>query len=456
MKKHLTLILIMLLTLLSSVPAAASEVGYCGFKDVGDAVWYADAVRFVSDNELMVGTDSEQFGPDTTLTRAQFVTILWRMAGEPDAGETSPAFNDVETGSWYEAAVNWSAEKDLVTGYGNGRFGPADPVTRQQIAVLFWRMEGQPSAGDADLSGFTDADEISSWAQDAAGWAVETGLLHGNGSQLQPLGIATRAEAAQILMNKQAEGTLPAPFTQLQDYLTWADEVGYPEGLLDSLGAAGINQDYFHTPAESDAYTSGRIVIGDSRCCQLGIYEQRTGLSDFAVYAVWGGHYAPGLTPMLLREDLLAAVQDCFEAQIRACGKCTIYFFATVNDNEYENNENEERIAAALQAAEGFASMSVKVNGKTYHPDMVLIGFDGGSVSSPILGRIEPEVYNRYVAGFNEAFLSRTAESEILAPFSSGFTTVPVIMEKKTAFNADGLHYSDGTLDEIISFITGG
>ncbi len=455
MKKYLTLILILLLMLLSSVPAAASEEEYCGFKDVGDAVWYADAVRFVSDNELMVGTGSEQFGPDTTLTRAQFVTILWRMAGEPDAGVASPAFDDVETGSWYEAAVNWSVEKDLVAGYGNGLFGPADPVTRQQIAVLFWRMDGKPSVGDADLSGFTDADEISDWAKGAVGWAVETGLLHGNGSQLQPLGIATRAETAQILMNKQAEGALPAPFTVLQDYLTWADEVGYPEGLLDSLGAAGINQDYFHTPAGSDAYTSGRIVIGDSRCCQLGIYEQRAGRSDFAVYAVWGGHYAPDLTPVLLREDLLAAVQDCFEAQIRACGKCTIYFFATVNDLEYQNNENEDRIAAALEAAEGFASMSVKVNGKTYHPDMVLIGFDGGSVSTPILGRIEPELYNRYVPAFNETFLSRAAESEVLAPFSSGFTTVPEITEGKTAFNADALHYSDGILAEIISFITG-
>ncbi len=86
---------------------------------------------------------------------------------------------------------------------------------------------------------------------------------------------------------------------------------------------------------------------------------------------------------------------------------------------------------------------------------MVLIGFDGGSISTPILGRIEPASYNRYVPAFNETFLSRAAESEVLAPFSSGFITVPEITEGKTAFNADALHYSDGILAEIISFITG-
>jgi hypothetical protein len=359
----------------------------------------------------------------------------------------------VDAGSWYADAVSWSAEKGLVTGYGNGLFGPADPVTRQQIAALFWRMEGKPSAEDADLSEFTDAGEISDWAKDAAAWAVKTGLLHGSDGLLQPQGVATRSEAAQIFMNK--EKALPAPFTALADYQTWAKEIGYPSGILDSQGVTGINQDYFHTPAGSEAWTSGRIVIGDSRCCQLGIFEQRAGRSDFAVYAVWGGHYTPGMSPTILSEDLCASVEECFEAQIRACGKCTIYFFSTVNDYDYANNDNEAHIASALAAAERFASLSVTINGTTYKPDIVLIGFDGGRTHKAIFG-IPPEEYNRYIADYNQTLLSKAAASEILGPFSSGFTTVPVIMDEKTAFNADGLHYSDGTLDEIISFITGG
>ena len=120
--------------------------------------------------------------------------------------------------------------------------------------------------------------------------------------------------------------TALAEFTVLEDYQKWARDVGYPQDMLVPMGVDGINQDYFHTLPDAPGYTSGRIVIGDSRCCQLGIYEQRTGAADFADYAVWGGHFLQGAEPPAMTDEQLAEVEDCFQEQVRTCGECSIYF----------------------------------------------------------------------------------------------------------------------------------
>ena len=171
------------------------------FDDVESGSWYQDAVEYVSQEGLMTGTGDRQFSPGTDLTRAQLVTILWRMQGQP-AGSGSPAFDDVDEGAWYTEAVNWAAGEKLVEGYGNGHFGTADPVTREQMVTLFWRMDGRPAAEVPDLSSYQDADTVSEWAADAIAWAVEAGVISGKGEGLlDPDGTATRAETAQILMN---------------------------------------------------------------------------------------------------------------------------------------------------------------------------------------------------------------------------------------------------------------
>ncbi len=242
-------------------------------------------------------------------------------------------------------------------------------------------------------------------------------------------------------------------FLEMADYQNWAKEEGYPSGLIEARGVDGINQDYFHTPVDSENYSSGRIVIGDSRCCQMGIYEQRKGKNDFATYAVWGGHYVKGSNPLLMTEELRSEVENCFQEQIRTVGKSVIYLFATVNDYDFKDNKNNEGyIKDTVSAAEYFASMSYDYEGSLYHPVIVVIGFDGGPATGVVL-RWPAEEFNRYCDDYNQKLRSAVSDSDILKEYSLSFTTVPEIVGGKASFITDGLHYSDNTLEAIIKYI---
>ena len=237
----------------------------------------------------------------------------------------------------------------------------------------------------------------------------------------------TNAEAAQA----ETEAA-PAEFTVLDDYQNWAKEVGYPQGMLAAMGVDGINQDYFHTLPDAPGYTSGKIVIGDSRCCQLGIYEQRTGADDFADFAVWGGHFLPGAQPPLMTEEQFSEVERCFQEQIKNCGECRIYF-------------------SAVSTAEKLGNMTCEKEGKVYQPEVIVIGFDGGA--EDVLYRIPSQEFNRYVDDYNKKLRTAVNNSAILQQNAEYFTTVPEITGGRTGFNEDGLHYSDDTLKEIVDFI---
>ena len=237
-------------------------------------------------------------------------------------------------------------------------------------------------------------------------------------------------------------------FSTLDDYQIWAAYEGYPKGLLTPTGINGINQDYFHSLPGSAEYSSGKIVIGDSRSCQLGIYQNRRENTDFAVFAVWGGHYVYGTTTPIMTGNLLSDFEQCFHEQIRTRRKCTVYFFATVNDYDYSGN-NFAYIASAVSSAELFASMTYEYEGTEYHPEVILIGFDG---AGDIFG-ISREVFNRYVDQYNRELREAAGRSAVLNESTTLFTTVSEITEGNTSFISDGLHYSDSTLQEIISFI---
>ncbi len=168
------------------------------YGDVSENAWYSDAVRFVAENGLMNGYGDGRFGPDDELSRAQLAQILYHHAQRPDLTDAGP-FADVPNGIWYTDAVTWAAANGIVGGYGNGMFGPGDPVTREQLAVMLWRYSGSPAAAGQALH-FADADQTSDWALEAMCWAVENGILNGYGDgTLAPGGQATRAEAAQML-----------------------------------------------------------------------------------------------------------------------------------------------------------------------------------------------------------------------------------------------------------------
>ena len=173
------------------------------FTDVKEGDWFHDAVRYVYDNGLMDGVGDGQFAPNATTNRAMVVTILYRLAGEPDvSGDVS--FTDVEPGLWYTDAVLWAAQKGIVNGISETEFAPSGDLTREQLATVLYRYAesmGYDVSAQADLSGFPDAGDIQDYATEALSWAVAEGLLQGfEDDSLQPGGTATRAQIATILM----------------------------------------------------------------------------------------------------------------------------------------------------------------------------------------------------------------------------------------------------------------
>jgi len=147
----------------------------------------------------MDGFGNGKFGPDKNLSRAQLAQILYNHAGRPAVTGASP-FIDVANGKWYTSAIVWANQRGVVGGYGNSLFGPDDNITREQLAVMLWRYAGNPAATNKELH-FNDIDEAGGYALEALRWAVEKGILTGYGNgRLNPTGLATRAEAAAMLM----------------------------------------------------------------------------------------------------------------------------------------------------------------------------------------------------------------------------------------------------------------
>lgn len=182
---------------------------YCAmplpYEDVPADRWYYEAVSFAYYNELMNGVSDVKFEPNTTMSRAMLVTVLWRLDGGHADGP-SP-YVDVSEGTWYTEAVLWASENGVVNGVGNGKFNPNGTVTREQIAAILYRyasLRGIDVSADTSLNYFPDGSRVSSYAVAPMQWAVETGLIggrkNGNTIYLVPSDGATRAEVVAILM----------------------------------------------------------------------------------------------------------------------------------------------------------------------------------------------------------------------------------------------------------------
>ena len=183
----------------SAVPFSFAAVEDTGFSDVSAGSWYADAVEYVSDNGLMSGTGDAVFSPDMTTSRAMMVTLLYRASGSPVVSASS-SFTDVADDTWYADAVSWASENAFVSGYGDGTYGPENPVSREQIAAILWRYAVSPQA-DAGTD-FSDESDISSYASVAVDWARANGIINGlENNRFDPQGDATRAQIAVLLMN---------------------------------------------------------------------------------------------------------------------------------------------------------------------------------------------------------------------------------------------------------------
>ena len=184
-----------LLPILAAAQAGA-KTGALPFTDVSAAYYAADAIRWAWENGYFSGVSAVQFAPEQGLSRAMLVTVLWRMAGEPNAGVST--FADVLPGGWYEKAVAWANARGLVSGTGAGSFSPDAPITREQLIAILWRYAGSPQPAGG-LSAFSDGAQTSAYAQTAMAWAVETGLIGGSNGRLLPASGATRAQTALIL-----------------------------------------------------------------------------------------------------------------------------------------------------------------------------------------------------------------------------------------------------------------
>ena len=185
--------------------AEEEQVSTLPFIDVNVDDWFYEAVAYAYENGIMDGVGSDKFAPNSTLTRGMMVTVLYRMEGEPDLSDENLGypFADVDAASWYGDAVYWARLHGIVNGVSETAFAPGSNITREQLATMLYRYaqyKGCTTTGGS-LTGYRDAADVSDYAETALGWAVNAGLVNGIGDNtLLPLGTATRAQAATMLM----------------------------------------------------------------------------------------------------------------------------------------------------------------------------------------------------------------------------------------------------------------
>ena len=174
------------------------------FDDINMSDWYYSSVKYTYQNGMISGATDTEFRPSAKITRGMIVTILWRMEGSPKVTGIED-FTDVK-GQYYYDAVRWAAKKGIVNGYGDGRFGPNANITREQLATIlcnYAKYKGKNTKVTVDTGKYKDWYKVSSFAKPAAQWAIKTGVITGkeNGTKVDPLGTATRGEAAVMLYN---------------------------------------------------------------------------------------------------------------------------------------------------------------------------------------------------------------------------------------------------------------
>lgn len=168
------------------------------FTDLGDKQWYHDSIDYAVENGLLEGTSPTTMEPNATLIRAQLAQILYNIEDKPAAtGEM--VFEDVPASEWFYSPVLWANQNEIINGTSPTTFEPLEDISRQDLALMLYRYAGKPAV-TGDLDGFTDADQVGDWAEEAMAWAVAEGIVQGDTpTTLNPTGTATRAEAAAML-----------------------------------------------------------------------------------------------------------------------------------------------------------------------------------------------------------------------------------------------------------------
>ena len=207
------LALAMVLALLPTALAAWSSP----YEDIDGSEWFGDEAVFVTDRGLMKGSAAGTFDPDGSITRGQLVTILYRMAGKPDA--SASAFTDVADGKYYSKAAAWAAASGIAAGYPDGTFRPEAVLTREQTAQILYAYSGYAGydvTASGDLSAYPDAGSVGSDAAAAMGWAVAKKLIDGVDGKLLPQTGVTRAQTA-VILTRFCKNVVPAVTTERFD-----------------------------------------------------------------------------------------------------------------------------------------------------------------------------------------------------------------------------------------------
>lgn len=333
-RRWLTAALALVLVLSLLAPAAsAAEV----FEDVRPDQWFYDAVQYVYENGLMEGIAENLFLPAGVTNRAQLVTILYRMEGEPEAGAAD--FSDVPAGTWYTAPVAWAADNGIVNGYDDGSFGPADPVLREQTAAILYRYaayKGYDTTASGDLDVVADKDAVSTYAVQAVDWAVSAGLMIGMEGGVNPLGSTNRAQIA-TLIQRFCETMKPAGLSYEGYTLRWQDEfegteLNREDWNVELHDPGWVNaewQAYVDSPeniyiedgnlvlkpvktvdAEGNvSYTSGRVNTQGKHDFTYGLFEARAKVPT-------GMGYLPAFWLMASDENLYGQWPRCGEIDI--------------------------------------------------------------------------------------------------------------------------------------------
>lgn len=230
------------------------------FTDVPAGSDYAEAVQWASDNGYIYGYGDGRFGVNDNVTRAQLATIFHRAAGTPAASGTS-RFSDAEAGAYYINALSWAETAGLIAGYPDGRFGVGDPVTRQQVATILWRWAGSPAASAGNYS---DENAISAYAQTAVDWSRSNGIIAARSDgRFAPTDNATRGEIVSALYNYMGKTSMPPASTGNGKILVaYFSASGNTEAVANAI-ADTLDADLFEMVPEAP-YTSADLNWTDS------------------------------------------------------------------------------------------------------------------------------------------------------------------------------------------------
>lgn len=355
-KSALILVLALVFVAVFSVGAVASEPACpmdatCPidkYTDTANDGWYHDGIHYCLENGLMTGVADTLFAPGGTANRGMIVTILYRLEGEP-AFMNENTFTDVEEGAWYEKAVIWASGKGIVSGYGNDKFGPKNPITREQFATILYKYaqykEYDVSVGlDTNILSYEDAFDINDWAMEALCWACGAGVMTGNNGYLRPGDTATRAEVAAMFQRSAiawgldpddpgietggwqlntdfAEASIPEDAADaFAEAMKQFDGVGYtPVAFLGSQPVAGINYAYLCKTANVAPNANlrlcvvkvykplnGEATVTDVEDLNISDYTQDSQI-DFPAADLAGGWYVNDIYGDVLPESARAA-----------------------------------------------------------------------------------------------------------------------------------------------------